>query len=580
MIKTLRKHYYERYHGTYQHAKKLFAFDLALFLSAIVLFVSTIFLLTWNPGLTDLIDMSVSVGNERIKSGEEIRLNVDFKNKSKFKLNNISLGLHLPEGFIIDRKKTPENIFSNNSTFPAIKELEAGATGQAEIYGRFWSELNKETKFIANLSYQPENSPGREQKLASFSARIPDSVLISELTITTSTLPNIPLKFIYTIKNSGDREINNIFITNNWNENIMDKKETINITLLPGSTKIINGQLLTPNKPGIFPFTLTPQIPANNHLIPQKPITTNLEVLAPQIISSARLLQSLAYAEPGTIIPLEIKWENKSSFKLQNITLHLTSNLSGAVDWRKTAQENNARAEENGIFFDSGSRTNLNDGNLNSADTFNVKIYLLPKFNLPTIDQAYLEIYPVTKAKITQISDQEFSQEGVHIKIPLATEVDFNNIETRYYTSEGDQLGRGPLPPQVGKTTKYWVFVKIINTTNDINEVIFNTSLPGHVTFTGKQSASIGPSLDYNNTNRAISWRYGSLPANSQTGLYFEVSVTPPASEIGKNIQLTDSLYLSATDSFTGKKFELSHQPLNNVLKTNDAGHNLGSKVK
>ncbi|TSC84706.1 MAG: Uncharacterized protein G01um101413_90 [Parcubacteria group bacterium Gr01-1014_13] len=579
MLKFLKGHYRKRYHNNYQHAKKLFIFDLALFAFSLILLGSTMFLWLWKPSLTTSIDVSMSLGNERIKSGQEVYLTIKYKNKSKFKLNNVSLALHLPEGFIIDRSKTSKDTFSDDFIFPAIKEIKAGATGQAEIYGWFWSEPNKEELLIANLSYEPENNPGREQKLSSFVSRMPDSVLAGKLTMTTSTLPNANIKFTYTLTNSSNREVNNISVINNWNADVMSEKETKNILLSAGSSKVIEGQFVTPNKSGSFTFSVTPQVIINNHVVPQAPATKELRVFAPQVISNARSLENSGYAEPGQALPIEIKWQNKSDFKLQNITLHLSSNLQSVVDWKKTARENGAKVETTGIFFDSSSRTQLSNGNPGSADTFTVKIYLLPSFNLSEAEKINLEIYPAVKGHVSEAPGQQFSQDGSRARIPLATEVDFD-IETRYYTAEGDQLGRGPLPPRVGKTTKYWILVKITNTTNAINEATFSTSLPVGVEFTGKQSTSIGPQLDYNNADRTISWRYNTLPANSQTGLYFEVSVTPSVAQIGQNILLTNSLQFSATDEFIGKKFNLSHAPLNNALRSDDSGQKFGSKVK
>lgn len=579
MFKFLHSHYHKRYHGKYQHAKKLFAFDLALLVFTIVLLIGNIFLFFWKPSLASQIDVSISLGSARIKSGEEMRLTIDYANKSKFKLNNVSLGLRLPNGFIIDRNKTSKDVFSADSTFSSLKEIKAGASGQAEIYGWFWGEPNKETNFAANLSYQPENSANREQKTSSFVARLTDSVLTGQLIIPTAATPNTRLNFTYTLTNSGDRAINNISIANNWSA-IMDENDTTNFSLPAGGSKIIEGQILTPNKSGSFSFSITPQVLVNNHLVPQMPAVKKLQIFAPQIVSGIRLLDGSTYAEPDQVLPLEIKWGNKGGSKLTNISLHLAANLQNVVDWKKTAQENGAKLETNGLFFDGNSRTNLSNGNPGSSDVFTVKIYLLPKFNLPDMEKAGLEIYPIIKARASETAGQEFSEEGSHVRLPLATEVNFSNIETRYYTAEGDQLGRGPLPPQVGKTTKYWIFVKIFNTTNALDNAIFNTSLPEGVEFTGKQSTSIGPQLDYNSADRVISWQYNSLPANSQTGLYFEVAITPLASQIGQNILLTNLLQFSATDDFTGKKFNFSHPALNNTLKSNDAGYGLGSKVK
>ena len=356
--------------------------------------------------------------------------------------------------------------------------------------------------------------------------------------------------------------------------------------LLLGSTVFL--WFWKPNLINQIDISISPgRITISKRLIPQATSTKESKIFAPQIISSAKLLDNSSYAETGQVLSVEIKWENKSNTKLQNITLHLTANFRGVVDWKKTATENNAKLETNGIFFDSISRTKLSDGNPGSNDTFAVKIYLLPNFDLPQMEKVNLEIYPVVKAQASPegvilgpATSQEFNKEGSRIRLPLATEVDFSNVEARYYTTDGDQLGRGPLPPQVGKTTKYWVFVKILNTTNALNTAVFNTSLPEGVEFTGKQSTSIGSQLDYNAASRAITWKYDTLPANSQTGLYFEVAVTPKSGQIGQNILLTNSLQFSATDDFTNKKFEFSRSPLTNVLNLNDAGHSLGSKVR
>ena len=579
MIKFLKNHYRTRYHGKYQHAKKLFVFDLALLFTAIVMLAGSVFLFFWKPSLVDLIDLSISLGGDRIKSGEQVQLTVNFTNRSKQKLTDVSLGVKLPEGFIIDRNKTQTDAFSDHSIFTRVKEIPAGASGQVEVSGQLWLEPKKEERIIANLSYRPDNKTDREQKFSSLLTNLSESVLTSALVFPSSTFANSPIKFAYTLKNTSDQKIENINIVNNWNKNIIKEKDSAKISLAPGASKTIEGELTTPDRSGNYTFTITPQVIANNHNISQSSASQNFKVLIPQINASARLVGAVAYGEPGQMIPVEISWENKSNFKLENISLHLTANLTGVVDWKKTATENNAKFETNGIFFDHNSRTSLSSGAPNSPDTFKVNLYLLKTFSLSGVEKARLEIYPIVKAGSGEISAQQFSQKGSSAGFPLATEVKFTNVEARYYTDEGDQLGRGPLPPKVDKTTKYWVFVKIINTSNIINDTVFRTSLPEGVEFTGKQSTTIGPQLKYNPTDHSISWDYYTLPANSKTGLYFEVAVTPNSSQVGQNIRLTNSLSFSATDEFIGKKFNLIQPPVTNLLNTNDDGYGMGSKV-
>lgn len=579
MLTFLKNHYHTRYRGIYQHAKKLFIFDLVLLGLATAMMTASVFLFFWKPSLVGLIDISMSLGQDRIKSGELVHLTIDYTNNSKQNLKDVSLGLRLPKGFIIDRTKTPTTVFSEDSIFLTITEVKAGASGQVEIYGQFWTEPKTEARFLANLSYRPENKDAREQKFSAFISTISESVLTGTLEIPKSTFANAPVQFTYTLQNTGPQTINSISLQHTLGTNAISEKDLTRISLPPNGKKVVTGQFTSPNKSGKYSYSVTPQILVNNHPILQSALNQEIEVFSPQVISSARLLSSINFAEPRQMLPVEITWQNKSNFKLDNLTLHLRTNLNGVIDWKKTAIENGAKVEASGIYFDGSSRTNLSNGSPENSDTFTVNIYLLPTFNLNSIEHAKLEIYPLVKAGANQTTGQQFSQEGSRTSIPLATEINFSTIEARYYTPEGDQLGRGPLPPQVGKTTKYWIFVRIFNTSNGLKEAEFKTSLPAGVEFSGKQSTTIGPQLIYNQANRSISWQYYELPPNSHTGLYFEVTVTPNASQVDKNIQLTNTLTFSATDEFVDKKLNLSHGPVFNVLKANDDGAAMGSKV-
>jgi hypothetical protein len=581
MLNFLKNHYHTKYHGNYQHAKKLFVFDLVLLFSTILMIGANIFLFLWKPSLVGMIDLSLSLGGGRIKSGDEVRLTVNYTNTSKYKLTDTALAVRLPFGFVIDRTKTPESIFSNQGIFTSPKELAAGASGQAEIYGTFWTDIRTESHIITTLSYKPENKKNPEQKLSSIIAKLSESVLTSELTFPSSTFAGSKTPFTYTIKNTSNRTIDNINISANtdWSIQLTDQTGSNNFSLAPNTIKILEGTITVPNASNRYTLGIAPIIFIDNKIFPQYEQIQTFSTFAPQLPSKARLLNNLAYGEPGQIIPLELNWENKEASGLKNLTLHITANLTGVVDWKKTARENHATAEVNGMFFDKQSRTSLGNNKQNAGDTFTINLYLLPHFNIPQSENARLEIHPIIKATSIESPNQTFSQDGSHASLPLATEVDFSNIEARYYTAEGDQLGRGPLPPQVNKTTKYWIFIKLANTSNAIEDIQFKTRLPENIEFTGKQSTTIGPSLNYNPADRSVTWKYFSLPAHSQTGLYFEVAATPQQSQVGKNIQLTNILELSTIDSFVKKEFRATHQPIYNSLNKNDSGSGFSSAV-
>ena len=62
--------------------------------------------------------------------------------------------------------------------------------------------------------------------------------------------------------------------------------------------------------------------------------------------------------------------------------------------------------------------------------------------------------------------------------------------ELRYYTEEGEQLGRGPLPPRVAEKTEYWVVVRAAP--GDITRgVELRLDMGSNVTYADKFSASV-----------------------------------------------------------------------------------------
>jgi hypothetical protein len=177
-------HYHRRYHGFYKHAKQLFVFDIILLITAILIFLSSLFFFFWKPSLVDQIEISfVFNTTSSIRSGEKTHLIINYTNNSKEMLSSPTLALRLPKGFVLDKTRVPENFSSHNSTF-ILKSIEPGGTGRIDIYGHLWSEPNREDKLVTILSYIPKNKKQPEQKVTSFFITVPTSVLQYVMNIT------------------------------------------------------------------------------------------------------------------------------------------------------------------------------------------------------------------------------------------------------------------------------------------------------------------------------------------------------------------------------------------------------------
>lgn len=577
VYKIFHRHYHLKYHGVYRQAKKLFIFDLCLLGLAIAMLGASLFFFFWKPGITDLVDISISLGAERIKSGENATITIYYGNRSKQNLQNAYLSLRLPAGFIIDRQKTPSSVFSDNGIHE-IKNLRPGEKGQLEIDGQLWTGIGSAEKIIAMIFYRPENSKRLEQKISVMLVDLPESVLSGELSLPAAALPGASLPFIFKLKNSGQKTVDDIRLSHSWPGEMIFADNLEDLSLEPGEEKTINGTVNVPGKSGKEEWQIFTAVLVNRKSLLQTATKQTVTIFKPKVSSAAKFINAPPFAEPGAVLPLEIRYQNNSQSSLQNLKIKITFNPAKVVDIRATAKENNLKIINNELVADGSARTALTNSQPGKEDSFTINLKLVSHFSLGSAEMVKLLVTPITMAALSELPGQTLEQKGESDEIRLATEVAFEP-EVLYYTEDGDQLGRGPLPPRIGETTKYWVFTRLKNTTNDLQNASFFTTLPLDVEFTGRQSVTIGPRLNYDENTRKVTWSYKEIPAQSQTGLYFEVAVTPTLAQVGKNIRLTENLYFNASDSFTGKVFSLTASPLTNILNKNDQGAKFGSLV-
>ncbi len=568
-------HYHRRYHGIYKHAKQLFIFDLILLAGAVALLFTSIFLFIWKPSIARQIEINISLGDDRLKSGQAVAINVHYVNHSKVSLQKPVLALRLPIGFVQTTNTPNEPNLGDNHTV-VLSPVAPGAEGTLTVHGILWTEPQKEDRITATLSFERSDNHTTEQSIASYLVNLPESVLKASLDVRTSTFPGQPLTFTYSLTNTSNEALGNINITTISPVTFAGHPDLQHILLQPNETKKLTGTVQVPAKTGTIILEFTPRFSINGHELVQSTArdSKTIAVFYPSTNSSIRWKnQAPNYIESNSTQTLTVQWKNTSSFTLtrQRIRIDFSPRI---VDLKRTAKENNLLVDGDSLIANSSNRTALADGKPSSNGSFDITLYFLPTFG--TINSNRFEVSPHFEAQINEIPDVFFSHPGSVETAPLATNLILSE-QVRYYTNEGDQLGRGPLPPVVGETTKYWVMIEITNTTNDVRDVNFLATLAPGAVFTGKQSVTIGPELSTNKST--VSWNYKKLPAHSTTGLYFEVSVTPAASDLGRKLSLVTGSRLTATDDAVGKQFSLAHGLLTNVLPASDQGSDSGADV-
>jgi hypothetical protein len=152
--------------------------------------------------------------------------------------------------------------------------------------------------------------------------------------------------------------------------------------------------------------------------------------------------------------------------------------------------------------------------------------------------------------------------------------------EVRYFTNEGDQLGRGPLPPQVGKTTKYLAIVTLTNNTNEVSNILVRAKLAPTVVWTGKKSVSAGKDMILDTDSHTLSWRIYSLAPHEQAVASFEISLTPTEAMRATIPILIEQIDVSGHDEFTNQTIFDTTKPLTTAISSDIVGAAFGIHVQ
>lgn len=124
-----------------------------------------------------------------------------------------------------------------------------------------------------------------------------------------------------------------------------------------------------------------------------------------------------------------------------------------------------------------------------------------------------------------------------------------------YYNSpQGDQLGSGPIPPQVEVPTNYWIFFNLQNIGNKLGDLEVSAKLAENVSLYDNKSLSVGD-FSYDEKQRKVYWRIKNIDnVQNDYQIGFEVQFIPSINQLGLTPALLTDLSFKATDLFCNEK--------------------------
>ncbi len=576
-------HYKNRYHLRFEHAKKLFFFDMLLVASAIFLAIATLFWHFYDPTVRSLVGLKVEHSTERIKTGTKISYSISYINHSDVVLENPILSFKFPNGFVMDTSTFPNNFNRENSSL-TLSPLAPGAHGSITFTGTLFGTPDTEYDTLVRLSYLQEGETDRESVISRIITSPRETPLLLDWNIGDFILAQGSVPFTLDIGNREDQTLDNIHILLpsipgiqfeiKNSSNVSTEGNRITISQLAAHTSSsIQGNIHTALEAhsNSVTFDIHATIRANNEDFPQKKISKTLQVLRPSLEANALWKKENATAKTFERVPLQISIKNTNNYSLKNLNVDIA--MPSGVDTFYMTQ--NGTVKNN--VFSSNKKYFPKLAELKSGETLTLDLSVPIAGHLQGTDVT-LTLSPEIYADIPQIEAAHY-KEKIHTQaLKIASTLSLRS-ELRYYTNEGDQLGRGPLPPQIGNETKYFATLVLSNSTSGGENATVSALLSPGFEWGEKSSVSFGKDVVYDAKTRKITWNASSIPAHSEIGISFALSFTPTETDLGKTPLALQNISASATDSFTQISLFASSPALDISLPNDPIGKAKGIQV-
>lgn len=522
----------KHYKDSYFH----FWADLLLGSILVALVITIIRLVIWQP--QPLFSLEISHSSTQFVSGQVSEFTITYQNREEKELLATEIKLDLPKNFKFI-SATPENIFKPESTTFTLSEIKEGEKGKIKIKGVLLGAIGDRQAIKASVTYR--NGSFTKHFLASLPFTLEDSALAVELDMPSTVYGEQDFNGNIRLKNTSTVEIQDIIInfpSSDFKVDIDQEDENGALwlkTLAPGSEQIISysGRSLGL---GELPFLIEAGFKIGDEILLQKRITRNVEVRKSSLlISVSRDSRSLHATKPVANVSLTLT--NKERQDINDIQVSVSSDDQNVIVKNITSITDSIRIEANTIKLDSlaaGQSKNLN------------LIIALERKNIIFEDSVRLIIH-----NSYTFNNEVFTYDSMVATFQFNSNVHFKSAGY-YYGSQGDQLGIGPIPPQVDIPTTYWITWEVNNIGNNLENMEVIADLPSNVAWSERQSITSGE-LSYSPVTRRILWQTGFIPRGGDNiRANFAVTLIPQSSDIGTIPILADDISFSAKDQFSG----------------------------
>ena len=549
--------YKDKYEGKFKRPKHVFAFDMGLIaLGALIAAVAIYFGLIYKP--VEAVQATLVAEPNALISGGEIVLNLTVVNNENDPVEDVNAVFKLPPQIKFERSSLS---YARATGSVSFGEIGAHSEASVRIVGSLSGSVGQNLKSSANISYQ--DSAGKTGKTkAAASAKIASSSVGAEFEMPDNLVVGQVVSGDIRYYNHGNAPIDNVIIVPTWPQNFVVNASTpaaVNGawfigTVAPGSEgKIAVSGFETAGGASAVEFTVETGVRSFSDVLTQSQSTKTVSLIDPAFTVA---LNGTDGARLGDAVTISATYRNTGDHTLNGATVAATA--------------------DSGLTIKNIDRTAL--GDLKPGASGTVKITAQVDGNLPAAlknsTDVQLAVHANIAGKLDNDSAMTISSPAWNVKIASTLGM---SAGARYWSDTGDQLGRGPLPPAVGKTTTLWIFWNVSNTTGALTNVRITGKLPANVTYTGKAANPFGDAPLYDPSTRTMTWNVGDVPAwpgvaTDAIGAACEVTITPTADQRGTYAPLMTDQVVTGTDAATGISLTATVPDMTTHLTTDPQG--------
>ena len=563
--------------------KTLLVVSAIFFLSA--LGISAYFLIGGsNIVSTDNIDLSV-FGPVSIKGGEELNLQILISNKNNTPLKFAELIVEYPEG-----SRIPKNGSTVSNRY--VKELGAishnsvvSETAKSVLFG----EENSEQEIRVILEYRTEGSNATFVKQKVYKTFISSSPLSLSLDLPLDTSSGKEIDLSIKVGSNSSETLKDIVLEMAYPPGFIFKDASPSVAY--GDNLWVLGDLLAKGERSIhlrgyiqgadgemktFRASVGTRGSKDDSKVTilygssLKSLVVKKPFIGIGIALNGDIASSDYVANSREVVRGDISWTNNLPVKVLNGELSVK--ITGEVLNKSSvsASQGFFRSADGVIIWDrlNGNFPQSIEPGQSGSQSFSFTFLPLIGGRRAIIESPWLNLEATFKG--TRIAPGGESESivlnTVSRKIKLSSDLQLG-ARAVYYV--GPFKNTGPLPPVSDKETTYTIIWSVLNSSNDVEDVVVKAALPSYVRWIGKQDDT----LTYSSLGGEIIWKVGDVPAGSGVitkghEVAFQVGLTPSISQVGQFPVLISDTLIFGNDVFTGVDTRSVRRSLGTQLST------------